>query len=226
MISRRDLLVGGLCAGGMAAAAAMVPRTIMASHRKVTLEKAIPKAIGPWQQIEAASNVLPKDENSLSAQLYSQLVSRVYSAEGRDAVMMVIAYGDSQSDTLQLHRPEVCYEAAGFKIIRSEPVSFDAGLKAPVTGRYVVAQAAYRTEAILYWTRIGDALPVSRFDQQMSKLQAGLEGVVPDGTLSRLSVLVDADQSIPESLTDFAVDLLKVVSAPAREALVGARVGG
>src|SRR3546814_9043666 len=106
------------------------------------------------------------------------IVSRVYAGSGRDAVMMVIAYGDSQSDTLQLHRPEVCYEAAGFKITRSEPVAFDVGLRAPLTGRYVVAEAAYRKEAIPYWTRIADALPVSRLDQQMSKLEAALDGVV------------------------------------------------
>src|SRR3546814_18385030 len=43
MISRRDLIVGGLCAGGMGAASALVPRTVMASHRDVTLDKAIPK---------------------------------------------------------------------------------------------------------------------------------------------------------------------------------------
>src|SRR3546814_12028062 len=98
-----------------------------------------------------------------------------YTTLFRSAVMMVIAYGDSQSDTLQLHRPEVCYEAAGFKITRSEPVAFDVGLRAPLTGRYVVAEAAYRKEAILYWTRIGDALPVSRLDQQMSMLGAALD---------------------------------------------------
>src|SRR3546814_524945 len=224
MISRRDLIVGGLCAGGMGAASALVPRTVMASHRDVTLDKAIPKTIGPWQQIEAVGNVLPQDEDSLSAQLYSQLVSRVYAGSGRDAVMMVIAYGDSQSDTLQLHRPEVCYEAAGFRITRSEPVAFDAGLRAPLTGRYVVAEAAYRKEAILYWTRIGDALPVSRLDQQMSKLEAALDGVVPDGTLSRLSVLVESNQPMPESLPEFARLLLKQLSRPAREALVGGRV--
>src|SRR3546814_6209284 len=117
----------------------------------------------------AVVNVLPQDEVSRSAQLYSQLVSRVYAGSGRDAVMMVIAYGDSQSDTLQLHRPEVCYEAAGFKITRSEPVAFDVGLRAPLTGRYVVAEAAYRKEAILYWTRIGDALPVRRLDQPLGR---------------------------------------------------------
>src|SRR3546814_14636753 len=90
--------------------------------------------------------------------------------------MMVIAYCDIQSDTLQLHRPEVCYEAAGFRITRSEPVAFDVGLRAPLTGRYVVAEAAYRKEAILYWTRIGDALPVSRIDQHMSKLEGAQIG--------------------------------------------------
>src|SRR3546814_16378483 len=85
---------------------------------------------------------------------------------------------DWSSDVCSSDLPEVCYEAAGFKITRSEPVAFDVGLRAPLTGRYVVAEAAYRKEAILYWTRIGDALPVSRLDQQMSKLEAALDGVV------------------------------------------------
>ena len=226
MVSRRDVIVGGLCATGMGLASLAVPRNVMASRRKVDLEKSIPKRIGPWEQVEAAGNVLPRDENSLSAQLYSQMVSRVYSAPGRDTVMMVIAYGDSQSDTLQLHRPEVCYEAAGFRVVRSEPVAFQVKSPAPVSGPYLVAEAAYRKEAILYWTRIGDALPVDRFDQQMAKLSAGLDGVVPDGTLTRLSVLVEADQPLPESLTDFARTLLAEVPVATRQALIGARIGG
>lgn len=223
MISRRDLLVGGLCAGTMGAAYAAVPRNVMASNRNVNLEKAIPKRIGPWEQIEAPGNVLPRDEDSLSAQLYSQLVSRVYAAPGRDTVMMVIAYGDSQSDTLQLHRPEVCYEAAGFRVIRSEPVKFDTENSGEITARYLMAEAAYRNEAILYWTRIGNDLPTDRVQQQMAKLSAGLHGIVPDGTLARLSVLVESERAMPDSLPEFANYLLGSVSLPARQALVGAR---
>src|SRR3546814_10480270 len=105
----------------MGIATAVVPRNVMASHRKVDPAKAIPKIIGPWEQVEAVANVLPRDEDSLSAQLYSPLVSRVYAAPGRDTVMMVIAYGDSHSDTLQLTRPEACYEPDGFKIKIGRP---------------------------------------------------------------------------------------------------------
>lgn len=225
MTGRRDFIVGGLCAAGMGLASAAVPRRIMASSRKVVLAKAIPARIGPWQLQDTAGNILPRNEDSLSAQLYSQLVSRVYAAPGMDTVMMVIAYGTSQSDTLQLHRPEVCYEAAGFRITRSMPVSFDPHLKGQVTARYLLAESAYRKEAILYWTRIGDALPQDRFQQQMAKLAAGLHGVVPDGTLARLSVLVEGDQpQMPESLTEFASQLLAGVAVPVRHALVGAKV--
>lgn len=222
MISRRDILIGGLCAGTMGIAHAAVPRRIMASNRKVMLEKVIPNRIGPWQRIEGQGNILPRNEGSLSAQLYSQLVSRIYGAPDRDTVMMVIAYGDSQSDTLQLHRPEVCYEAAGFKITRSVPVSIDVGFNHPLTARYILAEAAYRKEAILYWTRIGDELPTDRWQQQMAKFRAGWAGIVPDGTLARISVLVDGDTDMPESLTEFARDMLHAIPAPARPAVVGA----
>lgn len=225
MISRRDLIVGGLCAATMGVATAAVPRKVMASYRHVDLEKAIPKRIGPWEQIESVGNILPKDENSLSSQLYSQMVSRVYGATGRETVMMVIAYGNTQSDTLQLHRPEVCYEAAGFKISHSVPAAFDADKHGRVTGRYLMAEAAYRKEAILYWTRIGDSLPTNRFDQQISKLRAGLDGVVPDGSLVRLSVLVDANQPMPESLPEFANALLSGISEQTRQMLIGSLQG-
>lgn len=226
MISRRDVMLGGLFAASMGAAHALVPRRVMASNRDVDLETAIPPVIGRWHELDMAGNILPQDEGTLSAQLYSQLVSRVYAPSGpeRDAVMMVIAYGDSQSDTLQLHRPEVCYEAAGFRVIRSEPVHFKTDVSGEISARYLVAEAAYRREAILYWTRIGDALPTDRLQQQLAKLDAGLSGVVPDGTLSRLSVLIDADQPMPPVLTDFANEMMKSISLPARQALVGAKV--
>ena len=32
--------------------------------------------------------------------------------------MLMIAYGESQSDRLQLHHPEVCYTAQGFRVTR------------------------------------------------------------------------------------------------------------
>src|SRR3546814_18416018 len=83
MISRRDLIVGGLCAGGMGAASALVPRTVMASHRDVTLANAIPKTIGPWQQIEAGGNILPQDEGSLAAPSSYQLASHVFDCSRR-----------------------------------------------------------------------------------------------------------------------------------------------
>src|SRR3546814_19917421 len=89
MVSRRDIIVGGLCAAGMGIATAVVPRNVMASHRKVDLAKAIPKIIGPWEQVEAVANVLPRDEASLSASLYSQLGSRVYAVPGRGTVVVV-----------------------------------------------------------------------------------------------------------------------------------------
>src|SRR3546814_12024314 len=131
MISRRDLIVGGLCAGGMGAASALVPRTVMASHRDVTLDKAIPKTIGPWQQIEAVGNVLPQDEDSLSAQLYSQLVSRVYAGSGRDAVLMVIALGEHPYDTLHLHRQQVYYRPQGLPITTTDTGAFEGRLMLP-----------------------------------------------------------------------------------------------
>lgn len=220
MIRRRDVLLGGLSAATMGAAALAVPRRKLAANRDVDLDKAIPKRFGPWEIIVAPDNVLPQDENSLAAQLYSQLVSRVYVAPGQPPIMMVVAYGDTQSDTLQLHRPEVCYVAAGFK------VSPTRAIEVPVAGGsvdavYITAEAAYRYEQILYWTRLGDELPRNRWDQQMAKFRAGLKGVVPDGTLVRVSTITQPGDPMPEVLNVFVRQLLQAVSPKAQAALIG-----
>src|SRR3546814_1503171 len=106
--------------------------------------------------------------------LYSDTLTRLYSHAGTgERVMLLMAYGSTQSDLLQLHRPETCYPAFGYRISRSAVASLDFGARdLPV--RELIAVGPARTESILYWTRVGDALPPSNSgsDEHTSELQS------------------------------------------------------
>ena len=74
-----------------------------------------PSAIGrPLPGVQA---VRPPPDG-LEAEIYNQEVSRAFVDKEGHVVMLMIAYGESQSDRLQLHHPEVCYTAQGFRVTR------------------------------------------------------------------------------------------------------------
>ena len=221
MISRRDLLIGGMLAGASAGAWAWTPREKMSLLGNKELEKLIPSAFGEWREQPATALVVPDEEGSLAARLYSERVGRIYANADNDIVMVLIAYGGTQSDSLQLHRPEVCYPAFGFEIrgTRDVPVTLSPEIQIP--GRSMVAVSNMRTEQILYWTRIGEFLPVTGAEQRWARLRTEMSGTVPDGILVRLSTVgTDADRAL-ELNRRLAGDLMKAVGPDARRVLVG-----
>lgn len=220
--SRRDVMVGGALLAGAGAALAMTPRDrlnlMVPGH---TLENIVPKQLGPWTYQPSGGIVLPRDENGLAAKLYGEVLSRVYFSPSRLPVVLVIAYGEVQSDLLQLHRPEVCYTAVGFEI--SETQRTDLVLSPGVTmpARELVARNEDRVESITYWTRIGDDLPTSGGEQRMAKLRQQLDGYIADGILVRMSCPVESTPAVREQLAEFARAIVAATSAADRPALLG-----
>jgi hypothetical protein len=120
MTNRRDLLIGGLALTAAGVAEALRPRKRLVLLRKGTIAQAMPNTFGTWTAEGSTGLVSPAQAGRLSRTLYSEIVQRVYSQTGTGAeVMMLAAYGDTQSDLLQLHRPESCYPAVGFNIASS-----------------------------------------------------------------------------------------------------------
>ena len=62
--------------------------------------------------------------DGLEAEIYNQEVSRASCDKDGHVIMLMIAYGESQSDRLQLHHPEVCYTAQGFRVGRPVTSTF------------------------------------------------------------------------------------------------------
>jgi EpsI family protein len=222
MLRRRDVLLGAPLVAAAAGAFALTPRERLNLLGDKQLEKTIPLTIGPWSVTPSNAVVLPEAaEGSLAARLYDQTVSRLYTSDSELPVMMVIAYGSTQSDQLQLHRPEVCYTAVGFQITSAEKVSVPLKPGVALPARELVARNNDRVEPILYWTRVGDYLPASGNEQRLMKLQSEMRGYVADGVLVRLSTVGEPSPEVFGSLQRFARDMLAATYRPALPALVG-----
>lgn len=220
---RRDLILSGMALAGLGTAEALRPRRRLVLLKKGTMDEALPRQFGGWASEEAAL-ITPDMAGRLAKTLYSETISRTYYNDATGAgVMLLIAYGDTQSDLLQLHRPESCYPAVGYtlQMTRSAELPVGSGLMLPA--RRVVATTEDRTESILYWTRLGERLPQSAGDQRTARLKNAMEGYVADGVLVRCSTLGDVDQAF-KILDGFVPEMLRAISPQARPAFVGTRI--
>jgi EpsI family protein len=222
MLKRRDLLLGLPLLAAAGGAFALTPRNRLNLLGDKKLEKAVPLKIGSWSVTPSNAVILPdSQEGSLSARIYDQTVSRLYTSDSDLPVMMVIAYGSTQSDQLQLHRPEACYTAVGFQITEARAVKVPVTPAAKLPARELVASNNERTEPILYWTRIGDYLPVNGTEQRTMKLRSEFRGYVADGVLVRLSTVGEPSEETFGALQRFAAAMLLAVDPVALPALVG-----
>lgn len=221
-LERRDLLIGGAMLGAAGAAAALAPRRrllLLAEDRR--LEDMVPMAFDGWRTMAYDAFVMPRSEGSLADRLYNQTVNRLYVGDDRLPVAMVIAYGAVQNDQLQLHRPEVCYKAVGFEILRSVRRDLALGGIARLPVRDLEAVSPGRTETICYWTRIGDDLPTDGGSQRMVKLRQQMRGYLADGVLVRMSISAPPVPEVLAALGRFAVSMLKALAPEDRAALIG-----
>lgn len=220
-VSRRDLLVGGACLAVAGAAYARMPRRRLASIPKDHLTALAPDRIADWHYETASGIVLPPPDE-LARLLYDQQVTRAYTSDKHPSVMLVMAYGSSQGGMLQVHRPEICYPASGFRLTETLTEALPVGNGHTIPVRAFTATSDTRVEQVMYWTRIGDALPTSWTSQRVAIMESNLLGAVPDGLLVRLST-VGEDVTVSRTvLAEFARAMLATVGPTGRRQLLGA----
>lgn len=224
-IGRRGLIVGVACAAAAAAANSLIPRRHLSLLGSAQLTDIVPAQLPKWAGRDVNNLVGAATEDDLAAKLYSQTVTRIYAhRDTGDEVMMLLAYGPTQSNELQLHRPEVCYPAFGFKIVRNDPATVPLAQGAVVPARDMVCDAGTRRENITYWTRLGEYLPNSGSQQRWDRVRTATQGVVADGVLARFSV-IDAEPAASfVLLRQFIPDLIRATTAAGRAALLGTQI--
>lgn len=224
MIDRRDALIGLGCALALGAGEALRPQRTLSLRGHGTLESQIPKHFGPWHVEPGGDLVAPRIPGSLADRLYSETVTRIYGTAEQSipAIMLLIAYGGTQSDMLQLHRPESCYPALGFAIEQRcfTDLPLDRGVAVPAVA--LTAATSSRTEDIVYWTRLGEYLPRTAGEQRMDRFRTALRGYIGDGVLVRASVIrgSEAPPQFP-LLETFLTALVRALPAGRRRVLIG-----
>lgn len=224
LISFKHLVIG-LCmfaAAGMALA--LKPTVKVAdSGPKIDLEVLIPKSFGDWKIDETIVPLIanPEQEAMLN-KIYNQTLTRTYINPKGERIMLSIAYGGDQSDTMAVHKPEVCYPAQGFQILKS-PVTgtfaTEEGGSIPV--KRLVATQGSRVEPITYWTTVGDKVAVSGLKWKIQQMKYGLTGQIPDGLLFRISSIQSDEAKAYQVQDAFTHDLLKAMPSADRQRIIG-----
>ncbi len=221
----RSINLAAACVAILAAALlayVLTPHRLMArTHDVFDIDAHIPRAFGDWAELPGLQPIKPPPDG-LEAEIYNQEVARAYVDKQGRAVMLMIAYGESQSDRLQLHHPEVCYAAQGFRVSKPATTEFDwsPGEK-PIPLTRLLATREGRVEPIAYWMRIGYDVTNSNWARNALKLKYGLRGWIPDGALFRVSTIGVAEDQAAQVEEKFIGDLLKWAPPDTRAFLVG-----
>lgn len=213
----------GLCMLGAAGMALALKPThkIADTGPKVNLETLIPKQFGDWKLDETIVPLIANPEQeALLNKIYSQTLSRTYVNSRDERVMLSIAYGGDQSDSMAVHKPEVCYPAQGFQILKNTTGTFSTGAgEIPV--KRLLATQGERIEPITYWTTVGDTVAINGLQWKLNQLKYGLTGQIPDGLLFRISSIQADDSAAYRMQDDFSRALLGALTPEGKKRIIG-----
>lgn len=217
-----SITMGILMVSSGALTMALTPTIRIADQQeKVNLEIMIPEKFGDWQ-IDKSIVPLQVDAETQTKldKMYNQTLARTYINSQNERIMLSIAYGGDQSDNLAVHKPEVCYYAQGFEIMKtlSDELLTQYG-KLPI--KRLLAVKGNRNEPITYWVTVGNKAVLPGLDQKLQQLRYGLTGNVPDGILVRVSSIDTDNANAYQLQAIFVRDLLSAVDGKERVRLIG-----
>lgn len=221
-ISISHLIVGIAMLGAAGLAVALKPSVKVADQGdNIHLETMIPKQFGEWKLDESIAPLqVSPDVQAQLGKIYNQTLSRTYiNPQGR-RIMLSIAYGGDQSDSLQVHRPEVCYTQQGFHVVR-DALSRLATKYGELPVKRLTAVQRERNEPITYWITVGDKVTYAGLRRKLAQLGYGLTGTIPDGMLVRVSSIDRDEERAYQVQEDFVREMLAAVSDKDRLRLIG-----
>ena len=217
--TRRELLLGSLfltAAGVTAARMPNEPINYLGDHK---LEAIVPKAIGRWKFVSASGLVVPT-EDQFALTIDSQQLTRVYWDKVGAPIMLLIAAGNNQTGFLQVHRPEICYSAAGFELGEVQPQPVQVGGGRQIIANKLRATREGESEWLLYWTRVGTQIPSSWARQRLAVAVDNLNQIIPDAILIRASIIMPDGNEAERILGEFIEAMVTSVAPPLRRAFV------
>lgn len=219
----RNLALGSLMLAAAGLAFALKPTAHLHDEANVIdLETLIPASFGKWQLDEKVAQMLVAPElQKVIDETYSQTLSRTYVSEDGKRIMLSIAYGGSHGEGMQTHRPEVCYPAQGFQLVKELPTANLAINDGNIEIKRLVAQQGPRHEPITYWVVVGDQQTRFGLQMKLAQMRYTLTGVIPDGMLVRVSSINASDDEAYNDQEDFIRSMIEAMSPLDRERLIG-----
>jgi EpsI family protein len=220
LVSRRAVIAGGLLAGASLLANSRRPDIPFRMVPNAKIDPLFPLKVGDWQFTTPNGLVLPPADQ-MRDHLYNAILTRNYVSPTQLPVMFLVAYNGKQDGMLQVHRPEVCYPAAGYELLSERMISLDAGDGLVVPGHYISARSNSRHEQLIYWTRIGNDFPVRWWAQHWAVAKENLKGRVPDGVLVRFSTIAPDDNTAILTLQRFIPQMFAALPPAGRRLIFG-----
>jgi EpsI family protein len=186
------------------------------------LESSIPLRINNWVEEKQVSQfvVSPELQANLD-KIYSDLISRVYVNERGERIMLVIAYGENQSEGTALHYPEVCYPAQGFSIDGRNDDSLNVGDGDLLIRRVLTNHSKERYEPVTYWTVVGGEVVRGKVEKKFVEIKKKWNREPLDGYLVRVSSINKNSIDAFKQQDEFVRQLLASVDKGMRKRLAG-----
>lgn len=195
--------------------------TVLNQPRQFQLEKIIPSQFGDWKEHPHGPGLVtdPSQKENLE-RIYTDVLSRTYENSSGYQVMLSIAYGADQRDSMQVHKPEICYPAQGFRLLSKETGRLTTPFgQIPVVR--IETQMGPRREPVMYWVTVGETVVQGNIQKKLAEIRFGLKGQIPDGLIFRVSSIdADKDRAMLE-LDRFSNMLLAELSVKSRKKMSG-----
>lgn len=217
------LLAAALMLGGLGASEWLKPSRVVADELPPVMMKSfLPERFGDWRVDHSGPPVIydPTVEAKL-AELYSGTLNATYVNSQGQAVMLSLAYGKNQNSwNTAAHRPEFCYSAQGFE------VAGRGQAKMPLVGHEIdvirlVSRRGQQIEPITYWVTLHDTAALPGVSRKLQQLRYGLQGMIVDGFLFRISSLGTDEAEQFKLQEGFVRDLEKALPPEQRVRLFG-----
>lgn len=225
LVNRGVVIALFMCVAAWVAVLARPTIRVADMRPKVELETLVPSKFGGWAIDQSIVPIgLSPDVAAAISQVYAQTLQRTYVNGDGERVMLSLAYGADQTDSVQIHLPEGCYQGQGFAVTDKNVGRYESRLGVFPVAR-LVARKANRQEPITYWVVVGDEVAVDSWGMKKAKLRYAAKKQIADGMLVRVST-ISADSGAGFAIQNrFLSDLLDELSKDARDRLIGASSG-
>lgn len=190
MIRIKSVLIGLAMIAAADLAMALTPtKHTVATAPKTDLNTMIPKQIGNWHQLQELDVIVvsPEVQAKLN-EIYQRTPPRSYVNAKGEQIMLPLAYEGQQGDSIQVHKPGICYPEQGFEILQMHTGTMHISQSlSNIPVQSLVVKQGERIEPITYWIRAGDQVALGSLACKLAQLKYGLTGKIPDGLLFRVS---------------------------------------